>query len=105
MRNAFRLSTAAIAMSALLVAMGPAASAEPPPCPSGWDEVTRTGVVDLPLFQRGIEEGLFTAEELQAGFDSFDGNGNAILCVKTTPSRTLPHPYKISDDRGTRTEL
>jgi hypothetical protein len=103
MRIAIRLLTAAVASSALLAVTGPAAIAKPPLCASGWDEVTRTGVVDLPLFRKGIEEGLFTAEELRAGFASFDTNGNEILCVKTTPSRTLPHPYKISDDRGTET--
>src|SRR6188472_911349 len=71
-----------------------AAIAKPPPCSSGWDEVTRTGVVDLPLFRQGIGEGLFTGEELRAGLDSFDTNGDEYSVSRPRRPERCPSPIR-----------
>jgi hypothetical protein len=89
----------AMATAGALIALGPAAHASPPPCPAGWEHNTFDEAVALPLFQQGLDEGLFTIEGLRQGFNGFDANGNGSVCMKHTPNLELPHPYKFSDDR------
>jgi len=85
--------------AALLTATASTASGapnEPLGCPTGFGPaLTVEQAIQLPLFQEGIEAGLFTEADLRAGFAGFDFNGNGLLCFKHPEGLVLPHPYLI----------
>jgi hypothetical protein len=87
---------------ALLVAPAAGAPNESPRCPTAYDLLTVEQAIQLPLFQEGIEAGLFTEADLRMGFTTFDKNANGLACFKGTPGHVLPHPYLIIDDQPRR---
>jgi hypothetical protein len=97
-----RTLAAATACVALLTATASTASGapkEPLGCPTGFGPaLTLEQAIQLPLFQEGLEAGLFTEADLAAGFASFDINGNGLLCFKHPKGFVLPHPYIIFDE-------
>jgi hypothetical protein len=100
----WRRGLATVASCVILVATASSASAaqkeKPPRCQGGFALLTEDEAVQQPIFLKGIEDGLFTEEQLRMGFAGFDENGNGLACFKPLPGDKfmLPHPFRIRDD-------
>jgi hypothetical protein len=77
------------AVLGLAVAVAPA-SAEGRPettCPKAFNlgALTLAQRLQLPKVQAGLEAGIYTLEDLIAGTEFLDHNGNGLLCVQDIP--------------------
>jgi hypothetical protein len=83
---------AACAIVAVFAATGASGQGKPTnTCPPPFlAPLTFEQFLALPRTQAGLEAGVFTIEELEAGFPSLDKNANGVICA------TLPHGQEVS---------
>ena len=92
MRGKIILATLAVALMVVALPQGASAAKSSNGCGPGFDlgAITLEEALLLPNVQAGLDDGIFDAAALTAGFDSLDGNDDGLVCFQSFPTNANP---------------
>ena len=97
--------TAVVSFAVLLVPQAAFAGKPRFGCSPGFDlgALTVEQAIQLPNSQAGLADGVFSLEQLHAGFDSLDRNDDGVICFKSfspnaNPASLLQYSYNTVDN-------
>jgi hypothetical protein len=113
-KNMRRTALALVVTLALTVLLFPQSALAAKPrvtCSPGFNlgALTFEQAVALPATQRGLADGVFTLDDIRAGFDSVDANDNNLVCFqdvfsiageRPNPASLLQYFFNIVDDQA-----